>query len=194
MTPVILNLMCEKMLVYHRFSRRTSSVRWVTRLGKLRDSAAILAPSETSVRSRRAQMNLQIEGKTIGCARANFCHQRPVSSRKHHSLPQSNPFDNNNNCVTRVSRTEEGRKIARKKNVKFGRKPKLTDHQKHKARERLAAGESTREITKDFGVSHPTIFKAKYIMTVWTVFTVFNEFYLPFFASAFSRWHCQKNG
>ena len=56
-----------------------------------------------------------------------------------------------------TNRAEEGRKIARLKNVQFGRKPKLTDHQKEKARQRLAAGESTREIARDFGVSHPTI-------------------------------------
>ena len=56
-----------------------------------------------------------------------------------------------------TNRAEEGRKIARLKNVQFGRKPKLTAHQKEKARQRLAAGESTREIARDFGVWHPTI-------------------------------------
>ena len=56
-----------------------------------------------------------------------------------------------------TSRAEEGRKIAREKNVQFGRKPKLSEHQKDKARHRLAAGVSAREIAKDFGVSHPTI-------------------------------------
>ena len=56
-----------------------------------------------------------------------------------------------------TNRAEEGRKIAREKNVQFGRKPKLSEHQKDKARQRLAAGEATREIAKDFGVSHPTI-------------------------------------
>ena len=56
-----------------------------------------------------------------------------------------------------TARAAEGRKIARAKNVRFGPKPKLTDHQKDKARLRLAAGESAREIAKDFGVSHSTI-------------------------------------
>ncbi len=54
-------------------------------------------------------------------------------------------------------RAEDGRKIARTKGVKFGPKPKLTDHQKAKALERLAAGESCREIGRDMGVSHSTI-------------------------------------
>ena len=56
-----------------------------------------------------------------------------------------------------TNRAEEGRKIAREKNVQFGRKPKLSDHQKDKVRQRIATGESKREIAKDFGVSHPTI-------------------------------------
>lgn len=56
-----------------------------------------------------------------------------------------------------TTRAEEGRKIARSKNVKFGRKPKLSEHQREKARRRLAGGESAREIAKDLGVSHPTI-------------------------------------
>ena len=60
-----------------------------------------------------------------------------------------------------VKRAEEGRAIARKKNVKFGRKSKLTEHQKRKALQRLAAGESAREIGRDFGVSHSTIVRLK---------------------------------
>lgn len=56
-----------------------------------------------------------------------------------------------------IRRAEEGRAIARKKNVKFGRKPKLSEHQRLKALERLAAGESAREIGRDYGVAHTTI-------------------------------------
>ncbi|MEO4045358.1 helix-turn-helix domain-containing protein [Hoeflea sp. CAU 1731] len=41
--------------------------------------------------------------------------------------------------------------------MRFGPKPKLTDHQKSKALDRLAAGESCREIARDMGVSHSTI-------------------------------------
>ncbi|QDG74386.1 recombinase family protein [Labrenzia sp. PHM005] len=56
-----------------------------------------------------------------------------------------------------ISRAEDGRAVARTKNVKFGRKSKLDEHQRRKALERLAAGESAREIGRDFGVSHTTI-------------------------------------
>lgn len=56
-----------------------------------------------------------------------------------------------------VKRAADGRAAARAKNVKFGRKPKLSEHQKQKALERLAAGESAREIGRDMGVSHSTI-------------------------------------
>lgn len=60
-----------------------------------------------------------------------------------------------------IRRAEEGRVIARKKNVKFGRRPKLSEHQRQKALERLAAGESAREIGRDFGVSHSTIVRLR---------------------------------
>lgn len=56
-----------------------------------------------------------------------------------------------------VSRAADGRKVARDKGVKFGPKPKLTDHQKAKALERLAAGDGCREIARDMGVSASTI-------------------------------------
>ena len=54
-------------------------------------------------------------------------------------------------------RANEGRAVARAKNVKLGRKPKLTVHQQEVARERLTNGESARAIAKDFGVAHTTI-------------------------------------
>lgn len=60
-----------------------------------------------------------------------------------------------------TKRAEEGRQIARKNNVKFGRKPKLSEHQRAKALERLAAGEKARAIGKDYGVSHSTIVRLK---------------------------------
>ncbi|MEL6416028.1 MAG: recombinase family protein, partial [Pseudomonadota bacterium] len=53
-----------------------------------------------------------------------------------------------------VGSAEAGRKLARAKGVKFGRKPKLTAHQKDVARRRLVEGESCRAIARDMGVSH----------------------------------------
>lgn len=56
-----------------------------------------------------------------------------------------------------IKRAEEGRVIAKKNGVKFGRKPKLTHHQVSLARQRLIEGESTRSIARTFNVSHTTI-------------------------------------
>lgn len=54
-------------------------------------------------------------------------------------------------------RANEGREIAKACGVKFGRKPKLTDHQRDLALQRRARGESCRAIAKDLGVAHTTI-------------------------------------
>src|ERR1700731_1594068 len=55
------------------------------------------------------------------------------------------------------ARTGEGRKLAKARGVKMGRKPKLTDHQRREALQRLDAGEPTRDIARSFNVSHSTI-------------------------------------
>lgn len=54
-------------------------------------------------------------------------------------------------------RANEGRAIAARQGVRFGRKPKLSDHQQKLARERMASGESCRAIALDLGVAHTTI-------------------------------------
>lgn len=54
-------------------------------------------------------------------------------------------------------RANEGRKAAVKRGVRFGPKPKLTEHQRAVALERLATGDSCRAIAKDMGVAHTTI-------------------------------------
>jgi DNA invertase Pin-like site-specific DNA recombinase len=54
-------------------------------------------------------------------------------------------------------RANEGRAAAVARGVKFGPKPKLTEHQQALARERLAEGDSCRAIAKDMGVAHTTI-------------------------------------
>ena len=56
-----------------------------------------------------------------------------------------------------IKRSEEGRKIAKASNVKFGRKPKLSEHQQATALERLASGDTASSIARDMGVSHSTI-------------------------------------
>src|ERR1700733_12562348 len=56
-----------------------------------------------------------------------------------------------------LSRTSEGRKRAMDRGVKFGRKPKLTKHQREQALVRRDAGEALTEIAKTFNVSHMTI-------------------------------------
>jgi DNA invertase Pin-like site-specific DNA recombinase len=56
-----------------------------------------------------------------------------------------------------LSRTSEGRDRAKARGVKFGRKPKLTKHQRDQALARRQAGEPLTEIAKTYNVSHMTI-------------------------------------
>jgi DNA invertase Pin-like site-specific DNA recombinase len=56
-----------------------------------------------------------------------------------------------------LSRTSEGRARAKANGVKFGRKPKLTKHQREEAIARRLAGEPLTEIGKSYNVSHMTI-------------------------------------
>jgi DNA invertase Pin-like site-specific DNA recombinase len=56
-----------------------------------------------------------------------------------------------------VKRANDGRKVAKAKGVRFGRTPKLTQHQQDEALKRLDAGESCRLIGKSLNVSHVTI-------------------------------------
>jgi DNA invertase Pin-like site-specific DNA recombinase len=55
------------------------------------------------------------------------------------------------------ARTSEGRKRAMARGVRFGRKPKLTAHQRHEAIARRAAGEALVDIARTYAVSHSTI-------------------------------------
>jgi DNA invertase Pin-like site-specific DNA recombinase len=55
------------------------------------------------------------------------------------------------------ARTDEGRKRAQARGVRFGRKLKLTAHQRQEALQRRASGEPLIEIARTFGVSHSTI-------------------------------------
>jgi DNA invertase Pin-like site-specific DNA recombinase len=56
------------------------------------------------------------------------------------------------------TRTGEGRERAKRRGIKLGRKPKLTDHQKREAiRRRDLDGEPVCEIARSYNVSHGTI-------------------------------------
>ena len=55
------------------------------------------------------------------------------------------------------TRTGEGRARAKTRGVVFGRKPKLTSHQRREALERRAGGESVVEIARTYNVAHSTI-------------------------------------
>lgn len=56
-----------------------------------------------------------------------------------------------------VKRANDGRAAARKRGVQMGRKPKLSEHQRLVARDRLAGGESARAIAKEWGIAHTTV-------------------------------------
>src|SRR5271170_3710059 len=59
------------------------------------------------------------------------------------------------------ARTDEGRKRAQAQGVRFGRKLKLTKHQRREAIARREAGEALADIGRSFGVSHSTISRLK---------------------------------
>ena len=59
-----------------------------------------------------------------------------------------------------LKRANDGRAAAKAKGVRFGRKPKLTEHQREEARRRIEAGESARSIAKFLGVHHATVLGA----------------------------------
>jgi DNA invertase Pin-like site-specific DNA recombinase len=56
-----------------------------------------------------------------------------------------------------LARTDEGRKRAQERGVRFGRKLKLTKHQREEALARREAGEALTEIGRSYNVSHSTI-------------------------------------
>jgi DNA invertase Pin-like site-specific DNA recombinase len=56
-----------------------------------------------------------------------------------------------------LARTDEGRERAKTRGVRFGRKLKLTPHQRREALARREAGEALTDIGRTFGVSHSTI-------------------------------------
>jgi DNA invertase Pin-like site-specific DNA recombinase len=56
-----------------------------------------------------------------------------------------------------LSRTSEGRQRAMARGTKFGRKPKLTKHQRDEALARKRNGETLMEIARSYNVSHMTI-------------------------------------
>ena len=56
-----------------------------------------------------------------------------------------------------LSRTNEGRQRAMAKGIKFGRKPKLTRHQREEAKARKRNGEPLVDIARSYNVSHMTI-------------------------------------
>jgi DNA invertase Pin-like site-specific DNA recombinase len=56
-----------------------------------------------------------------------------------------------------LARTDEGRKRAQARGVRFGRKLKLTAHQQQEALARRTAGEALVDIARSYAVSHSTI-------------------------------------
>jgi DNA invertase Pin-like site-specific DNA recombinase len=60
------------------------------------------------------------------------------------------------------ARTSEGRQRALANGIRFGRKPKLTPHQRAEAVRRRAAGETLTEIAKSYAVNISTISRLPY--------------------------------
>ena len=62
-----------------------------------------------------------------------------------------------------LARTDEGRRRAQARGVRFGRKLKLTAHQRQEALARRVAGEALVDIARSYAVSHSTIFTSRVI-------------------------------
>lgn len=60
-----------------------------------------------------------------------------------------------------VKRAAAGRRAAAKSGAKFGRKPKLTEHQRRRAREMVGQGMPLRAVAREFNVHHSTISKMR---------------------------------
>jgi DNA invertase Pin-like site-specific DNA recombinase len=60
-------------------------------------------------------------------------------------------------CDLIRARTSEGRERAKARGVKMGPKPKITPQQRKEARERVAAGETQRTVTRSYSVNQATI-------------------------------------
>lgn len=58
-------------------------------------------------------------------------------------------------------RANDGRTEARRAGKRFGRKPKLTEHQRGRAREMIGQGMKLRAIAREFNVHHSTISKLR---------------------------------
>jgi DNA invertase Pin-like site-specific DNA recombinase len=61
-----------------------------------------------------------------------------------------------------LARTSDGRARAMANGVEFGRKPKLTPHQRQEAVARLANGEAQRDIARSYNVSQATISRLQF--------------------------------
>ena len=59
-----------------------------------------------------------------------------------------------------MERTNEGRAKAKAEGKHFGRRPKLTAHQRREIVKRLAAGETTRDLAASYRVDQSTIVRA----------------------------------
>jgi DNA invertase Pin-like site-specific DNA recombinase len=56
-----------------------------------------------------------------------------------------------------VKRENDGRKAAKARGAKFGRKPKLNEHQRKEAAKRLRQAESARAVARTYSVHHATV-------------------------------------
>ncbi|WP_245926745.1 recombinase family protein [Breoghania corrubedonensis] len=63
-----------------------------------------------------------------------------------------------------LENTAHGRELARKRGVKFGRKPKLSEAEKRQIRKDRLKGKPTSKIAREFGVSRSTIQRVLYII------------------------------
>ena len=75
-------------------------------------------------------------------------------------------------------RTEEGRKRAMDRGVKFGRPRKMTPHQREEALERLRAGDAQSDVARTYGVDPAVICRlAKLVCAVCSGALIYSKFF-----------------
>ena len=128
---------------------------------KIRADMACIFKCATGTEFRRVRFLIRTTGinspppptscKSAACMCSAFALRHSIGAKPHTAKPSEDG--------SRWMMTNEGRERAKARGVRFGRKLKLTAHQRREALARREVGEALTDIARTFGVSHSTISK-----------------------------------